>query len=64
MIQKAEIDTRATASHSRGNLTNLETYITTVNSNIETFNQHVKVNLEGLRVRDERKDDLMTKIFK
>ena len=46
LMQKAVIYTSATSSHLRENLTNLERYITTVNSNIRTFNQHVKVNVE------------------
>ena len=50
--------------HLKENLTNLETYITMVKSNIETLNQHVKVNLKGLKERGKRTYDLMTKLFK
>ena len=64
LMQKAIIGMRATATHLRKNLTNLDTYMTTVNSNIEKFNQYVKVNVEGLRARGERTDDLMINLFK
>ena len=64
LIQEAVIDTRATDSCLREKLANLETYITTVNSNIDTFNQHVKVNVEGLNTRGYITDDIMTKLFK
>ena len=64
IMQKSVIYTRSTASSLRGNPTNLETYITPVNSNIDTFNQHVKVNVEGLKSRVESIDDIMTNILK
>ena len=49
MMQKAIIDTRATATHLRENIINLDTYMSTVNSNIEKFNQYVNVNVDGLK---------------
>ena len=64
LMQKAVIDTRATATHLRENLTNLDSYMSTVSSNIEKFNQYVKVNVEGLKARGERTDDLMINLFK
>ena len=51
-INKEVIYTRAKNPHLNVNLTYLEDYITTVNSNIETFNPQVKVNVELLKVRD------------
>ena len=47
-MKKAIIDTRATKSHIWENLTNLDTYISTVNSNIKNFNHYVKVKLDVL----------------
>ena len=38
--------------------------MSTVNSNIENFNQYVKVNVDGLKARGERTYDLMIEIFK
>ena len=65
MTLKAIVDTRATASHMRENLTNLDTYmISTARSNIKEFNQYVKVNREGLRARGQTTDDLMVNLFK
>lgn len=59
LMQKAIIDTRATASLLRENLSSLDTYMSTVKSNIEQFNKYVKVNWEGLKARGESCDDLM-----
>ena len=64
LMQKAIVDTRATASHLRENLTNLDSYISTVDSNIRLFNQYVKVNREGLKARGESTDDIMVNLFK
>eukprot|EP00957_Ditylum_brightwellii_P014867 1121409-Ditylum_brightwellii.AAC.1 len=41
LIKKAVMDTQATASHLCENLTNLDNYISTINSNINLFNHHV-----------------------
>ena len=64
MMQKAVINTRATDTYLRNNLTNLDTYIYTLNLDIENFNQYVKLNVDGLKSRVERKDDLMINLFK
>jgi hypothetical protein len=64
LMQKAIIDTRATASILRENLSSLDTYMATINSNIENFNKYVKTNYEGLRARGERCDDIMINLFK
>jgi len=64
LMQKAIIDTRATASLLRENLSSLDTYMSTVKSNIEQFNKYVKVNWEGLKARGESCDDLMINLFK
>jgi hypothetical protein len=64
LMQKAVIDTRATASLLRENLSSLNTYMSMVKSNIEQFNKYVKVNWEGLKARGESCDDLMINLFK
>jgi hypothetical protein len=64
IMQKAVVDTRATSSFFRENLTSLDTYITTVDSNIELFNQYVRVNQDGLCARGETTDDLVINLFK
>ena len=47
LVQKAVIFMEGTASKFRENLKKLETYTTMVNYNIGTFNQDLKVNMEG-----------------
>ena len=47
MIMKAIIDTRYTANHLQENLTNLDTYMSTVKSNTENLNNYAKVYLDG-----------------
>ena len=63
MIQNAIIKTKATYTHLRENLTNLDTYMSTVNSDIENFNNDVKVNVDRLKERGERTDDLIIKLY-
>ena len=64
LMQKAIIDTRATASLLRENLSSLDTYMAKIQSNIEEFNKYVKVNWEGLKAHGECCDDLMINLFK
>ena len=64
LMQKAIIDTWATSSLMRENLSNLDSYITTVKSDIEEFNRYVKMNYQGLQARGERCDDIMVHLFK
>ena len=46
------------------NLTDIDTYMSTVNLDIEKFNQYFKVNVDGLKSRGDRTDDLIINIFK
>ena len=64
MMQKAVIDTRATSTHLRENLNSLDTYMSTVNSDIENFNQYVQVNVDGLKARGESTHNLIINLFK
>ena len=64
IMNKTIIDTRATAAAFRRDLSNLDIFMATCNSNIELFNEHVHTAVDGLRARDERVDDLMTHLFK
>jgi hypothetical protein len=64
LTRKANPDTRATASQLQENLTNLDLYMPTIDSNIELFNQHAKVNRDGLTARGESSDDLTINLFK
>lgn len=64
MMAKATIDTRATLSFIRENISNLNTYITTVSSNITTFNEYVKRQQLSLAARGGVTHDLMTNLWK
>jgi hypothetical protein len=64
LMRKANTDTGSTASHLRENLTNIDSYMSTVDSNIELFNQHAKVSRDGLTARGESNDDLTINLFK
>ena len=63
MIKKAVIVTRTTSTYVRENLNNFDTYISTVNSDIENFNQYVKLNMDELKARGDCTDEFMTKLF-
>jgi hypothetical protein len=64
LMQKAIIDTHATASLLHENLSSLDTYMSMVKSNIKQFNKYIKVNWEGLKARGENCNDLMINLFK
>jgi hypothetical protein len=64
LVRNANTDMRSTASQLRENLTNLDSYMSMVNSNIELFNQHVKLNRDGLTPRGESNDDLTINLCK
>ena len=64
LSQKVVIDTRSIATHLRENLSNLGTYMSTVNSVLENFNQYFKVKVDGLKTRGESIDDSMVNLFK
>jgi hypothetical protein len=64
LMRKANTDTRATASQLREKITNFDSYMSKVDSNIELFNQHVKVNRDGLTAHGESSDYLAINLFK
>jgi hypothetical protein len=59
-MQKAVVDTRATSSFFRENLTSLDSYITTIDRNIGLFNQYVHVNQDGLIARERHQMILLS----
>jgi hypothetical protein len=63
LMHNANTDTWATASQRCENLMILDSYMSTVNSNIELFNQHIKVNRDGLTTQGESSDDLIILTF-
>ena len=42
----------------------MDTYLSTVNSEIEKFNQYANVNVDGLKSRGEKMDYIMINLFK
>ena len=64
MMARASIDTRATLSFIRENISNLDTYIATVGSNISTFNEYVKRQRLSLSARGGVTHDLLTNLWK
>jgi hypothetical protein len=65
LMMKAEVDSRAMASHIRDNLGSLDTYIlTTANSNISDFNDYVRNQMAALSARGETTHDLLNNLFK
>jgi len=64
LLQKAEVDTRATASHIRKNLTQLDIYMESeAKHDIRKFNQYVKDQLHTLSSRGETSSDILTNLF-
>ena len=63
IMNKTIIDTRATSAAFRRDLSNLDIFMATCNSNIETFNEHVNSAVSGLEARNEAIDDLLTHLF-
>jgi hypothetical protein len=64
LTQKAVVDTRSTTNYFRENLSSLDTYMASINSDIVEFNNYVKLNRDGLLARGEGCDDLMVNLFK
>ena len=64
LMSKAAIDTRATLSHIRENLSNLDTYMSTISSNITAFNEYVKEQRLNLAARGGVTHDLMINLWK
>ena len=64
LLRKAIVDTRATSTMFRENLSGLDSYVASVNSDVSKINQYVKLNYEGLKARGERCDDIMANLFK
>ena len=64
LLSKAEVDTRATASHIRKNLANLPDCVKLkAKDNIEVFNECVRDQINSLSSRGEETADLLTNLF-
>jgi hypothetical protein len=64
LIQKAEVDTHATASYIRRNLTQLDHYIVKeANNDITKFNEYVNDQLNTLATRGETSTDVIINLL-
>jgi hypothetical protein len=64
IIRESHLDTNATTNSIRTKLSNLDAYITTINSDIGLFNQHVKMLIQSLTARNQETSDLLINLFK
>jgi len=64
IIRESHNDTNATVKFIRERLSSLDTYMTTVDSDITKFNQHVQSNIIALHARGETTHDLLSNLFK
>ena len=64
IIMSAHVDTRATSAHIRLNLSSLDNYMSHVTSDIEKFNQYVKLQVSELAARGEQSNNLLVNLFK
>jgi hypothetical protein len=64
ILKKAIIDSRATSANLREQLTTLDSYMASVDCNVELFNQHIKEVVAGLGERGDSTDKLLVNLFK
>ena len=64
IIRESHLDLNATTTSIRSQLSSLDTYIATIDSNVTKFNAHVQLLLNGLKSRGEDTQDLLTNLFK
>ena len=64
IIRESHIDTNATSSTIRTQLSSLDLYMPTIGNDITLFNQHVKNLIQGLNARGETTNDLLNNLFK
>ena len=64
IMNKIIINIRATSVVFRSDRSNLDSFMSSCNSNIETFDTHVNHAVGSLQARGEKLDDLMTNLFK
>ena len=64
LMQKAIVDTCSTMNYFHENLSSLDTYMASINSDIIEFNKYVKLNCDSLIAHGEGCDNLMVNLFK
>ena len=64
IIRESHLDTNATTNQIRTKLSNLDSYILTVDSDIGKFNQYAKLLIQSLTARNQKTSDLLINLFK
>jgi hypothetical protein len=64
LIQRCTTDSRATVATIRNSLGNLPVFMTSIEGNVEKFNQHVRMLRDSLLQRGQDSDDLLVNLFK
>ena len=64
IIRESHLDSNATTTSIRNQLSSLDIFITTVGCDITKFNAHVRLLLEGLASRGQTTHDLLSNLFK
>jgi hypothetical protein len=64
IIRESHLDTNATTSLICTKLSNLDTYIVTIPSDITKCNGYVKLLIDSLKARGETSNDLLTNLIK
>jgi len=64
LISRVTIDSRSTVSYIRKTLSELDDYMTSIDYNVTTFNEFVRLQLDALTARGESSSDVMVNLFK
>ena len=64
IIRESHIDTNATTNQIRMKLSSLDTYMLTIECNVATFNEHVKLLIQQLKARNQTTSDLLINLIK
>ena len=64
IIRESYLDSNATTTSIRNQLSSLDQFITTIVCDITNFNAHVQMLIEGLASRGETTHDLLSNLFK
>ena len=63
LISRVTIDSRSTVSYIPRTLSELDDYMTSVNNNVTTFNEFVRLQLDTLTARGESPSNVMVNLF-
>jgi hypothetical protein len=64
IIRESHLDANTTTNQIRTKLSNLDSYITTIDSGIGKFNQYVKLLVQSLTARNQTTSDLLVNLFR